>query len=276
MKKCFCNSQKDLVRLFHEFEPKIHAIFDYLNGKINSRNICIYNVGYYSTDNYAQFQYPNRMTIFIGSIVDHYYDVNQAPKIRYDSVMSVAALCIAHELYHADQIIDAKLYGNDSKYQNMIEDAAEYNAELFCINNAIEFKRIFGFDYMLSRPSVSDFSATDSEKINDENLLTYLYCAMLGTFRSPQIAQEIKELAEKSNLMIGVYIQDHLVDAFYVKINGKVVLDIDHMNQVLSNVVAPDQSTRQFTMRVNEEYIKADDIFIYYINVKGYKYDAFI
>lgn len=276
MENPFYNSQYDLVRLFHEFEPKIHGIFDYLNGRINQHNICIYNIGYYSIDNYAQFQYPNRMTIFIGSIVDHYYDIQDSKQTQYDKVMSVAALCIAHELYHADQIINAALYKKDESYRNQIEDAAEYSAELFCATHINEFRQHFGFNYLISNPNKNDFSATSTTRIMDKNLIDYLYCAMLGTFRNVSIADEVLELCKESDLVIAIYFKDYLVDEFFVKRNGNVVLNIEEMNRVLSKVIAPDQSTRSFAMRVLKDFDEEDNTYAYLINIKDYHYDAFI
>lgn len=274
MSNPLCNNQMELVRLISEYEPKIHGLFDYLNGKINPRNICVYNLGYFSANNYAQFQYPNIMTIFIGSIVDYFYSINDDPITRHNKVMSISALCIAHELYHADQLIDANKYTKDDNYRCMVEDAAEYNAELYCATHIKEFKSLFGFTYNIVSPNQSDFSATKTTRVSDETMLDYLYCAVLGTFRSPDIANEIKSMYHLDNLAIALYWNGKFIDVISVKENGQVILTVDDIVRVLSKAKSQDQATRSFNMRVTE-YDKYD-VHVYCINVISYTYNAFI
>ena len=215
---------------WHEhFKPIILGLFGYLNGTVNTINICECNIAYFSDQNYAQFQYPNKISIFLSSILDHFCN---HPIKDFDTVMSVAAVTIVHELYHADQIIDTHKYCVDDAYCKNTEIAAEYNAELFCYTHKREFKKKFGFNYQFN---IKEDPSGVYYKIDKDH---FYIQSLIGLFRNVEIGNEVKNLLEKhDNVMFRVNTSQN--DTWYTKIlkaDGEIKFtreDIIAFNQIL-------------------------------------------
>lgn len=204
-----------IANLMPLYEPQIEKLFYFLNGKVNTMNDCIYYPAMFSPLNFACFKYPNYVIVYAGSIIDTYYNGPDS----FNKIMSAAAVCIAHELFHADQCIDANMYTKDAVYCKNIENAAEYNAEIFCQAHKADFKKYLGFDYLFGVGA--DFGTYES--IND----TFIEKFFVGTFRCNEVGVEIKKLLD-ANDNVGINIRyNGMVRGFLAKYKGEIEVSDD-------------------------------------------------
>ena len=182
----------DLVPLIEMYKQDAINIFNYLNGKVNKMNICRLSMCLFSNMNYAQFQYPNSINIFLGSIVDHFADMGR------DTVLSAIAMCTSHELFHADQEVNGRRYKANAAYCKNVEDAAQYNAEVFCYSHRSDFMKQFGFKYETKVQSNFGNYVKASYK-------EYYANAILGLFRSEELYTEfVKRMLAAENFAIAL------------------------------------------------------------------------
>lgn len=215
-----------MLRLFQQYQEDVKALFSYLNGRINKTNICTLNILYYSGRNYAQFQYPNIVTVFLGSIIsDFYFAVEELP-LR-DRILTVLSIVMAHELYHADQHINPATYKKDIAYCNNVENAAEYNAEKFCMSHKREMEQAFGFTFSVGNIATSPYGEYHRITIDD-----YYGNLILGTFRSFDIYNEFTKYlsaGDCKNLWLHVIYKDY--DSYAaVKKHGRLIDDTQQMS----------------------------------------------
>lgn len=258
------------IDLMRQYTPDVVRIFDYMNGRINKRNICKLYVSYFSRENYAHFQYPNSITVFLGSIINNFYDFNNEYNCTSrDAILSVVALCIAHELNHADQDTNSKTYSTDVNYAENIENAAEYNAEKFCVDHIAEFKSIFGFEYVFER-IVSPKGYY--EICSPENFYPYM---ILGLFRNYKLYTDLLELIiTKPNIYITIIYQEHM-ERFNVKLNGVISLD-PYSISIAANILGmyrEGSSTMYFEMKTR--VIEEDGVTDYIIDILNRTYSPF-
>ena len=217
-----------MADLWSLYAPQVENLFDYLNGTVNKRINCRLNIAYYSFNNYAQFQRPNLVTVFLASIINGFYSGLES----HDKVMSVIALTITHELFHADQEIDSHKYKIDGAYATNVENAAEYSAELFCIAHKQSFKKLFGFTYgfNVNKKLAGSVYYPFSDDTYYENLF-------VGMFRSIIIGQELTKLCkEHDNVGIILKYKDQTWNKV-VKLYGEYTVgteDINYINSILS------------------------------------------
>ena len=108
-----------------------HAIniFNYMNGNINKLCSCILEIGSYDfiTGNRAIITYPNRVTLYIGKIVDDWDDnwSNHTTITKEQYVLATISWALAHELHHADQLISMVIYNQNIDYKNRKETDVE-------------------------------------------------------------------------------------------------------------------------------------------------------
>lgn len=204
-----------LARIVPMYANEFQRLFDFLNGKVNPMNNCIGIMAYYSPKDFACFQYPNYVTIYAASIVDHFYENFRS----HDKIMSAAALCITHELFHADQCVDSYRYKQEAAYCTNVENAAEYGAEIWCQAHKTDFKKYFGFDYCFEVGSDQGVYQTHDE--------TYPQKFILGTFRSSVIEGMLDNLMSKHD-NVGIRIHDTTQHRFFLaKMNGQVEISPD-------------------------------------------------
>lgn len=108
-----------------------HAIniFNYMNGNINKLCSCILEIGSYDfiTGNRAIITYPNRVTLYIGKIIDDWDDNwgNYTTITKEQYVLATISWALAHELHHADQLISMVIYNQNADYKNKKETDVE-------------------------------------------------------------------------------------------------------------------------------------------------------
>lgn len=182
----------DLTTLINMYMDDTIKIFEYLNGKVNPFNKCKLSLCLFSNFNYAQFQYPNMINIFLGSIVDHFADGGR------DRVLSIVALCTSHELFHADQSVNGKTYKANAAYSTNVENAAQYNAEVFCYAHRADFRKKFGFNYSVKVQN--DFGTYNKTSYKD-----YLANSILGIFRNEELYRVfVEKLLSTENFILSL------------------------------------------------------------------------
>lgn len=214
-----------MLRTFQDFQGDVKALFTYLNGRINKTNICTLNILYYSDRNYAQFQYPNIVTVFLASIIDDFYSRMNGIPLK-DRILTVLSIVMAHELYHADQCVNPKTYKNDISYCTNVENAAEYNAEKFCIDHKSEIEQLLGFTF-----SIGDLVSSPYGEYNRITLEDYYGNLVLGTFRSFEIYNELTKYIQAGdcdNLWLHIVYKDYSGYAA-IKKHGRLIDDPDQM-----------------------------------------------
>ena len=260
-------SHYELIAQMQFYTPRALALFNYLNGRINKKNICIAQISGFDDNLYACFQYPNHMTIYLGSVIDHYGDINNPDS--FHNVMSVTTLCLAHELFHADQNINAYTYKQDIDYCNRVENGAEYNAEKFCFDHKDDFLKLFGFEY---RIEITE-KKTPIERATIEQMV--LNC-FLGFFRNKEVYSAFKETCDQEkNLDFCVYKNGKYMNDLILKNGGKWVVDIAEFNKFLDSF-RPSWYTPVFYMSVYKEKMMDSklkkEFMIFTINLKNVKY----
>lgn len=267
----------DIARIYEQLSSDVITLFNYLNGRINKLNICRLNISYYSNCNYAQFQYPNIVTVFLGSIIDNYY-FDDSGKSKRDWALTVLALTLAHELFHADQNVNAASYGRDIDYAKNVENAAEYNAEVFCMSHKQDFKKLLNFNYCFSKKIVSEFGRYD--RIDSDH---YYGNLILGTFRNLDVYNKFIDCLNSRNI-VAVMIQqfNKIMDIVYVKVDGKLLDDPDTISKFSSMLLTVRRgiASCKYTMQIDV----VDDIFpdngepmsIFILNVIDMEYSPFV
>ena len=254
---------EETINLMNYYTPKAYAVFEYLNGRINRRNRCHLNVRLFANNDYANFRFPNEITLFLGSIIDHYFDRMSPTMQKNDNVvMSITALTIAHELYHSDQIIDAYTYKQDEGYRTNVEDSAEYSAERYCFRNRDAFKQLFGFDYLIGN------GPKDGYHYERASIMDYLRQIFLGTFKNVSAADEFMQMIN-DNDSLAIIVSEHgnWIDHLIIKADGKLVVkypdiqkffnqfnqDFRYMFHVSTGSLASDPSLKLFIVDIQEK-----------------------
>ena len=254
-----------MTKLILQYTPEIVEIFNYLNGRVNKRNICTMNVVGYSQNNYAQFQHPNLVSVFVGSIVSDYYDCAE-PR---NGILSIATLVMAHELFHADQYLNAHQYRYEDGFADNVENAAEYQAESFCLSHKHELSEKFNFRYVFGRESLRRyaFSVYQTPSIEEYYLNT-----ILGIFRSKEIYDDMKTLLDNPNnpnVDISVTIGDSVYRAI-IKEDGVINSsnnDVVTFNYVMMKARGGTPITYTFSMHIRRLTTKWDDKVFQTLNV---------
>lgn len=220
-------TQFTIVDAYMKIKDDVAKLFNYMNGKVNPHNPCILNLAYFSPCNYAQYQAPNLISIFLGSIIQMSLELDKADKTNSlrDYIMSITAVTTAHELTHSEQCIDPIKYSKDAAYATMIENSAEYNAEIFCVSHRFEFKEQFGFEFVT-------VSRTDPIAYPEWNYQHHVINSMLGVFRCQPIINHVMKLLEgKNNVAIAIrYATDPPNtpgDVIPIRAGGHFIDDID-------------------------------------------------
>ena len=208
----------EVLRGFHEMQDDVKKLFAYLNGRVNTLNLCTLNIMYYSRLNYAQFQYPNIVTVFLSSILDEFY-FDDGILTKRDRVLTVLALTMTHELFHADQCVDPLSYKKDPSYSSNVEYAAEYNAEKFCLSHKRELENLLGFRYSLTGKITSPYGEYNNTVIQSAkqkeyftiqwNIDTLDYEGLTGE----QMWQRIENKLEKGSIILSHNGTEHTADS---------------------------------------------------------------
>ena len=211
------------------------------------------------------------MIVYCASIIDTYYDGPDS----FNKIMSAAAVCIAHELFHADQCIDAATYTKDAVYCTNVENAAEYNAEIFCQAHKADFKKDLGFEYLFGVGS--DFGTY--EKMNESFIEKFL----IGTFRCSDLGAEINKILNENDT-VGINItQNGMKRGFLAKYKGEIEVSEDAVaaiNKLLSHF-KPGVSTYSYSLEIYNgngkpvPEIGIEEIKVFNIDIMGVTYEPF-
>lgn len=193
----------EITPMILEMKPRIESLFNWLNGYVNHRINCKLNICGYSVNNFAIFQYPNQVSVYLGSIIDFSTQMSHGLDV-FNCSMSLAALTITHELFHSDQALDNRRYTDDDEYKDSIERAAEYNAEQFCAAHIIDFKMLFGFDYKMKHK-------TPYENFVKGSISDYYVYGVPGVLCSTLIRDRMTDMFYRYE-NFGIYITDNRME----------------------------------------------------------------
>lgn len=267
-----------ITNLYEKTQNDIQVLFDYLNGRVNKRNICILNIQYYSNKNYAQFQYPNMITVFLGSLIDEFFWTDEEYTGR-DRLLSILSLVMTHELYHADQNINPIHYTKDINYCDNAEKAAEYSAEIFCNSHKRDLMNLLNFKYCLVGKVTSPYGEYNKASVED-----YYGNLLLGTFRNPEIYYRFLEAIRDpsiENLGVSIGYKDIYYKQSLVKFNGNLLDDRKHIGEFASMLmdVRKGIASCKYTMTItigNSVGKGCDTVRVFHIEIVNIEYAPFI
>lgn len=122
------------IEEYNKYSIDAINLFNFMNGNINRMCNCILEIDSYNfiTGNRANISYPNRISIYLGKIIDDWDDSWNANTVitKEQYVLATISWVLAHELHHADQLISMIMYNQDMSYRNSKEtdvEIASYN-----------------------------------------------------------------------------------------------------------------------------------------------------
>ena len=128
-------------------------LFTFMNGKINNMNrSCTLTIDMYDDvgHTFGNIRFPNSIFIHIGTIVDYCEKFNvQSPIHEY--IVTTLAWCIAHELFHAEQLLSIPLYRGNDEYRNSIEESAQRASWNWIRENKTELKLLTGSEIIAEK-----------------------------------------------------------------------------------------------------------------------------
>lgn len=150
---------------FQNYSNVARNLFNYMNGKINTMNLCTFRIEVYDCNNqsYANINYPNDVYINIATIMDSWEDRWSTVMDKKDYICTIIAWSIAHELFHADQLISMMTYNSNADYRLKIEGDVQRASYDWIAKHKKEISNIGGFDCKIHRinseilPDVSDY-----------------------------------------------------------------------------------------------------------------------
>lgn len=128
-------------------------LFNFMNGRINvlNKNCELHIDPYdYITNTNANIRYPNNIFVHIGNIVDSWDNKWAKYVTRHDFISTTLAWAIAHELFHADQLISMIQYNRNDRYKKSIEGDVERASYDWISSHAKEISMIGGFTVIIS------------------------------------------------------------------------------------------------------------------------------
>lgn len=149
-----------------------YDLFNFMNGKINVLNICTFRVEMYDRcrESYGNLCYPNDVYINLAAIIDSWNESWSTIMTKYDFICTIIAWTIAHELYHADQLINMIKYNTDPIYKSMVEGDVERSSYDWVLNNKYSVEVIGGFRLQLgcikckNLPDTSNYVKANTEE----------------------------------------------------------------------------------------------------------------
>jgi hypothetical protein len=164
------------IKILEKLELFSHAIFNYLNGKVNVINRNSYleiNYEIFSATVYGGCNYPNEIILYLNNLLYHYRD-----DIQYVAFYKMSIIYIlTHELFHCDQIVDDYLYKHNDIYHNKIEAEVNSMTVKFLLEYKIEMINLFDisdeFTLLDFVSTFYSFSKKDFVKYNRYDLFSY-------------------------------------------------------------------------------------------------------
>lgn len=196
-------------------------LFEYMNGRINKMNICSFRIEMYDYNKnaYGNINYPNDIYINLGTIIDSWnYEWEDSIVTRHDYICTVISWTIAHELFHADQLISMVMYNNDSQYRLKVEGDVQRISYDWVTNNSRVLGEIGGFKcqirYIKSEnlPEVSDYRKASVKEY-------YLQIIANVIIRDLELFSKCSAFFDDSADSIKLMFND--TDSVYIKQDGK-------------------------------------------------------
>ena len=142
-------------------------LFDFMNGRINvlNKNCELHIDPYdYITNTNANIRYPNNIFVHIGNIVDSWNNDWARFVTRHDFISTTLAWAIAHELFHADQLISMLQYNKNDRYRRSIEGDVERASYDWVSRHAKEISKIGGFNVIIRELTAQSLPKTSNYK----------------------------------------------------------------------------------------------------------------
>lgn len=128
-------------------------LFNFMNGRINIlNNQCELHIDPYDyiTKTNANIRYPNNIFVHIGNIVDSWDERNSKYVNKHDFISTVLSWAIAHELFHADQMISMLMYNRNHAYKSSVEGDVERASYNWIAEHANELSQLGGFNVVIT------------------------------------------------------------------------------------------------------------------------------
>lgn len=142
-------------------------LFDFMNGRINvlNKNCELHIDPYdYITNTNANIRYPNNIFVHIGNIVDSWNNDWARFVTRHDFISTTLAWAIAHELFHADQLISMLQYNRNDRYRRSVEGDVERTSYDWVSSHAREISKIGGFNVIIRELTAQSLPKTSNYK----------------------------------------------------------------------------------------------------------------
>ena len=142
-------------------------LFDFMNGRINvlNKNCELHIDPYdYITNTNANIRYPNNIFVHIGNIVDSWNNDWARFVTKHDFISTTLAWAIAHELFHADQLISMLQYNKNDRYRRSIEGDVERASYDWVSRHAKEISKIGGFNVIIRELTAQSLPKTSNYK----------------------------------------------------------------------------------------------------------------
>lgn len=220
--------------LFEDLYYNCIEYFKFFNGKINKNNICKLDINSYNMLNFAEFKYPNIISIKLCTIMEFYKNKST------EDLQSFIMLTICHELVHADQSCSFLKYKKNSKFKKRIELDAETKSINYLLNNRKVILKRFSVDVMIG---INMRGKPDINISNYNPICFNLFNHYIHSICSTFIQNEIKEKKILSmsvpypNIFINIEDITEKITikySFYIKKDNIVLNIIDMFNNILS------------------------------------------
>lgn len=201
-------------------------LFNYMNGRINTMNICTFRTELYDYNGraYGNINYPNDVYINIGTIIDSWNDDWSDGVVgRHDYICTMIAWTIAHELFHADQLISMMTYNHDPQYKLKVEGDVQRASYDWIMNNSRKLGEIGNFKcqirYITAEvlPDVSDYRKATVKEY-------YLQTIANVILRDLQLFSQL-EIFHNDNSTNSILVVFNNTDSVYIKQNGQYLAE---------------------------------------------------
>ncbi len=156
----------------------VTKFFNYMNGRINTlNNQCILDIEPYDyvSNLKATIRYPNNITIYIGNSVDSWNDKWSNCIDKHSFITAILAWAVAHELFHADQLIAMMNYLSDVNYRKRVEYDVENSSYEWVKHNSDILNRMANSNFnmdIISSPTLCETSNYKKASIKQYYLQT--------------------------------------------------------------------------------------------------------
>ena len=138
----------ETLNQLQEYAKIAYNLFNFMNGKINTMNICTFRIEWYDYNGrnaYGNINYPNDVYINICTIIESWRDEWSGVMSKRDYICTLIAWTIAHELFHADQLISMVVYNRDPDYKYKVEGDVQRSSHDWISKNTRKLGEIGNF-----------------------------------------------------------------------------------------------------------------------------------